>query len=58
MNDDCNETGIIEQDDVDSGRRKALRRLGLGLSAAYALPVLMTLTRSAAARRPADAASP
>ena len=37
MNDDCNETDIIEQDDVDSGRRKALHRLGLGLSAALFL---------------------
>ena len=37
----------INEESVDIGRRKALSRLGLAASAAYAAPVLMTLSQSA-----------
>jgi hypothetical protein len=36
-----------EDTNVDLERRRALSRLGLGLSAAYAVPVLLTLSRGA-----------
>ena len=38
-----------ENQEVDIRRRDALRRLGLGLSAIYAVPVLATLSNPAAA---------
>ena len=41
--------GEITAMDVDIGRREALTRLGLGVSAAYAAPVLLTLTSTAEA---------
>lgn len=41
------ETIENSQETVDLGRRSALSRLGLAASAAYAAPVLMTLSQSA-----------
>jgi len=41
------ETIEISEETVDFGRRSALSRLGLAASAAYAAPVLMTLSQSA-----------
>ncbi len=35
------------EDSVDDSRRIALRRLGLGLAAAYAVPALLTLSKPA-----------
>jgi hypothetical protein len=37
----------ISEETVDTSRRSALSRLGLAASAAYAVPLLMTLSRSA-----------
>ena len=37
----------ISEETVDLGRRSALSRLGLAATAAYAAPVLMTLSQSA-----------
>ena len=41
------ETIENSEETVDLGRRSALSRLGLAASAAYAAPVLMTLSQSA-----------
>jgi hypothetical protein len=41
------ETIEISEETVDLGRRSALSRLGLAATAAYAAPVLMTLSQSA-----------
>jgi hypothetical protein len=41
------ETTEISEELVDLGRRSALSRLGLAASAAYAAPLLMTLSQSA-----------
>ena len=42
---------ISEEDAVDTDRRRALSRLGLVATAAYAAPVLMTISQSAHASR-------
>ena len=44
------ETNENSEETVDLGRRSALSRLGLAASAAYAAPVLMTLSQSAHAK--------
>ena len=41
------ESSEISEEIVDTSRRSALSRLGLAASAAYAAPLLMTLSRSA-----------
>ena len=45
------------EDTVDIGRRSALSRLGLAASAAYAIPVLITLSQTAHAGGGSDGGS-